>query len=411
MVRQDLIFDGNEKQVFSTNDAHKVIFRYKDVTLAYNGIKRAVFLGKGELNNRIEYFKGPLYSFIGLVNSPSEGGEVWTGTNNSGFSIMNTASYNLKDDDVPSSEMDKEGELMFKALGSCATLSDFEKMLDNLAKPYGVEANFGVVDASGGAAYYEVNNHSWIKFDVNESERGYRVVTNFSESGRKEDYKGYERYLTASAVMDEFYSDSESGVMDINPFDLFYGISRSYRHTLSGIDYLNDFLSLKEDYGFTGIVADQGFIPRSSTSCSIVIEGVKPGEDPLHTVMWTVLGYPACCVAFPLIVSNEDVLPYYVKSLENSKNSALCNFAMRVRNSQVYRNDVDYSGDYVDLNAISDLIHSCLRTESMMEYTWQEIYDDWISGKISFTSFKIKYREFCINYYLEYVNHFTPFIK
>lgn len=53
MVRQDLIFDGNEKQVFSTNDAHKVIFRYKDVTLAYNGIKRAVFLGKGELNNRI----------------------------------------------------------------------------------------------------------------------------------------------------------------------------------------------------------------------------------------------------------------------------------------------------------------------------------------------------------------------
>lgn len=53
MVKKELIFDGNEKQVFSTSDHHKVIFRYKDVTLAYNGIKRAVFLGKGELDNKI----------------------------------------------------------------------------------------------------------------------------------------------------------------------------------------------------------------------------------------------------------------------------------------------------------------------------------------------------------------------
>jgi len=53
MEKRQLIFDGNEKQVFSTDDTHKVIFRYKDVTLAYNGVKRAVFVGKGILNNRI----------------------------------------------------------------------------------------------------------------------------------------------------------------------------------------------------------------------------------------------------------------------------------------------------------------------------------------------------------------------
>lgn len=53
MVKKELIFDGNEKQVFATEDNHKVIFRFKDVTLAYNGVKRAVFLGKGEFNNRI----------------------------------------------------------------------------------------------------------------------------------------------------------------------------------------------------------------------------------------------------------------------------------------------------------------------------------------------------------------------
>ena len=53
MDKKQLLFDGNEKQVFATEDPDKVIFRYKDVTLAYNSIKRARFDGKGVLNNRI----------------------------------------------------------------------------------------------------------------------------------------------------------------------------------------------------------------------------------------------------------------------------------------------------------------------------------------------------------------------
>jgi len=53
MIKKELVFDGNEKQVFSTDDPNKVIFRYKDVTLAYDSIKRARFDGKGVLNNNI----------------------------------------------------------------------------------------------------------------------------------------------------------------------------------------------------------------------------------------------------------------------------------------------------------------------------------------------------------------------
>ena len=84
----------------------------------------------GELNNRVEYFKGKKYGFLALVDSPeSDVPQAWAGTNSEGFCIMNTASYNLKDDDVPSSEMDKEGVLMFKALGECKTLEDFENIL------------------------------------------------------------------------------------------------------------------------------------------------------------------------------------------------------------------------------------------------------------------------------------------
>ena len=85
----------------------------------------------GELNNRIAHFEGEKYAFMGLVNSPVLDGEVWAGMNEAGFCIMNTASYNLREDslDCP---MDREGELMFHALGVCATLEDFEEWLKSL---------------------------------------------------------------------------------------------------------------------------------------------------------------------------------------------------------------------------------------------------------------------------------------
>ena len=53
MEKREIIFEGNEKQVFATDDPDQVIFRYKDVTVAYNNVKRARFKGKGALDNQI----------------------------------------------------------------------------------------------------------------------------------------------------------------------------------------------------------------------------------------------------------------------------------------------------------------------------------------------------------------------
>ena len=165
----------------------------------------------GNLDNTIEYFQGEKYSFLGLVNrdwrtnpvAKNTRGvpEVWSGRNSVGFCIINTATYDLKDDDVPMSEMDREGLVMYRALEICRTTADFERMLDTLSRPMGVEANFGVIDGEGGAAWYEVNNHSWVKFDVNEEPSGYRVVTNFTCTGRKEDRKGVDRYEKACEIL------------------------------------------------------------------------------------------------------------------------------------------------------------------------------------------------------------------
>ena len=361
-------------------------------------------------NNRIEYFRGPVYSFIGQVNSESEGGEVWAGTNSAGFCIMNTASYNIKDDDVPAEMMDREGILMFRALGVCATVKDFENLLDNMSKPLYVEANFGIIDASGGAAWYEVNNDGWVKYDVNEIPEGYRVVTNFSESGREEDYKGYERWLTASSIMGEIYSNSENGVMDIGPHDLLYGISRSYRNAMTGIDWLNDYYNLRNNSNFTGIIDDQDLIPRRITSSSIVFEGVKAGGNPQFTVMWTVLGYPCCTVSVPLLVTDSDIIPSYMKSSDTSQNAWMCDLARRVRDKSVFRFTISSGPAYIDLNNVMELLHACLVTESKLESGWQDIYGKWTRGEYDLTRFKEGYSSFCNDYFDAYLNQFTSFM-
>lgn len=262
----------------------------------------------GELNNRIEYFKGEKYNFIALVNSPENVKEAWTGVNTVGFSIMNTASYNLKNDNVAKEQMDKEGVLMYKALSVCKNLKDFEKFLDKYSRPIGVEANFGVIDAEGGAAYYEVNNSGWVKIDVNDPKiapQGYLVYTNYSYTGRINEGMGYVRYATA----DNKFKLRVTQNGDITPEWIFNNLSRSFYNSILDLD-------LEENVNFiekgSGFFVDQDFIPRKSTSASIVVAGVKKGEDPMNTVMWTVLGYPPVSPAVPLFIRAEENQPWYM---------------------------------------------------------------------------------------------------
>ena len=296
----------------STPDGRPLLWKHRDT---------------GELNNRIEFFpagKDRKYGFIGLVNSPVQDGEVWTGTNEVGFSIMNTASYNLQSEKADFE--DQEGVLMYQALGSCKTLADFEKLLDKMKKPRGIEANFGVIDAEGGAAYYEVNNTEWRKVDANDPKiapEGFLIYTNHSYTGRKDDGMGYVRYNTAQEVVHKAWIRGEK----FTPQWIFNNLSRSYYNSLLGID-----LNKNPELAPEGWFVDQDFIPRRSTSASIVVKGVKKGENPNLTVMWTILGYPPCGVAVPLFVANGADQPKAVlKGSGKGNNCSMCDEALKLR--------------------------------------------------------------------------------
>ena len=208
----------------------------------------------------VEYFQGEKYRMMCLVNAdwrtnplakvPAGTHEAWAGENETGFAIMNTATYDLKDDDIPADMMDREGILMYRALEICETLEDFEHFLDTLSRPLYVEANFGVIDNKGGAAYYEVNNYKWVKFDVNREPLGYRVVTNFTMTGRPEDRKGVDRYVKAHKILASSYVPME--------------------------EWDHNFL-------IKNISCSGKPILRDITSCAITFEG---------NIMWTALGKP-----------------------------------------------------------------------------------------------------------------------
>lgn len=249
-----------------------------------------------ELDNRMEWFHGQKYSFKALVNSSSDVEGVWSGMNSAGFCIMNTATYDLKDDDVPDSEMDKEGVLMYNALGICESVEDFQNYLDTLRKPWRVEANFGVIDAFGGAAYFEVNNHEYVRFDVADEPGGYMVVTNFTRTGRKEDRVGVDRWEKACDIMNGI------DVSHAGHKVLFNEISRSYLPIL-----------------------------RDITVCSIVMEGVPSGSDPSKSVMWTICGCPSNCIYVPLRNTGIDDIPVFMKAGLGSRNAEICDIALRYK--------------------------------------------------------------------------------
>ncbi|MBL1215097.1 MAG: hypothetical protein HND52_17160 [Ignavibacteriae bacterium] len=273
--------------------------------------------------NKLMYFTDGKYNYIGLVNSvDSVGKEVWAGTNSAGFSIMNSASYNLKPADDSTDFADREGVIMKQALMQCATIKDFEKFLTELPKPLGVEANFGVIDAEGGAAYFETNNFDYIKVDVNEAPNGYIIRTNYSVTGDEDQGYGYIRHAQAEKLFENAVSEKS-----FSAEFLAQNISRCLKHGLTGKDLTEGNLPDENEKKF---VHFEDFIPRNSSVTTVIIEGVAEGESADLTTMWTTLGFQLCSVSVPVWVAAGKNLPALLTADESGE-APLCTKALQLK--------------------------------------------------------------------------------
>lgn len=306
------------------------------------------------LQNKLVYFFDGKYKFIGLVNSSDkENSEVWTGFNDAGFGIMNSASYNLKINDTTKIS-DLEGKLMKMALETCATLEDFEKMLNELPKPLGVEANFGVIDGIGGAAYYEVDNFKFNKFDANDPDvapNGYLIRTNFSISGKDNKGYGYIRYETAKGL---FENQSKDGKISFE--FLINDVPRCLVHSFTNTDLTK---SLPANEKETDYVYFRDYIPRHSTSAAIVVQGIKKGESESLTTMWSILGFPLTSVIIPVWLLEDGTLPKILQADETG-NAPLCDLALRLKD-KVFPIQNDASDNYLNLSALMNKKNTGIR--------------------------------------------------
>ncbi len=283
-------------------------------------------------NNEVYYNTSYRYTFISVTSAG--GTSSWMGLNEHGFAIVNSQSSDLTAGSVGLSN----GTLQRYALGNCATVEDFEALLDSTnVTQRQTQANFAVIDATGGAAIFETGGISFWKYDANDpgvAPHGYIVRTNFAFTGGGD--AGIERYRRSAQLISDFHAES----------------SLDHRKILR--TQMRDFSDIGSDpvpvpyprqwrsdrpfgYIYTGYS-----ICRSSSVSAAVIRGVLPDEPARLSTMWVILGQPATAVAVPYWPVG--VTP---PEADGPQTAPLCDSAIQVRSLLFdYTDNTSYIDSY-----------------------------------------------------------------
>ncbi len=246
-------------------------------------------------SNKVVYVPAQPYAYLAVVDAASSSGRIaWGGLNAAGFAIINSVAYNLP---RTAGEMeDLEGFVMADALRLCATVEEFESFLKaNLGPDLGSRTNYCVIDAQGGAAIFEVHNHGYKRLDASATTEGYLLNTNFSRSGTVDQGAGYLRFDQES----QLFKGVPAGKVTYR--FVLQDVSRDLGHALLRHPPRS---SWREFPSATPVWVHSNYtINRLSTASSILIHGVKKGEDPRQATLWVILGEPVCSIAVPLWVA------------------------------------------------------------------------------------------------------------
>lgn len=301
-------------------------------------------------DNLVVSVQGSKYRFIAIVGrQDSLNLNVWSGHNEAGFAIANTAAYNLNGRQKPGQPRpngdEKDGNLMYKALETCATLADFEHLLDSIKQAKGTlhsNSNFAVLDAEGGVAYYETGNKGYVKFDANDpiqAPYGFLIRTNHGMSGDRSLDQGIERYL---AIQDYMTRASFEGNLAFEP--IIRKVTRTLTH---GLTRLNLWDFAPQDDSQPVYFPFRDFIPRWHTASAQLIQGVRPGEDPRLTIAWTIPGSTLTTPAIPLWITADGKLPQIVT--RNSQGHATLVDAGFELKKQLFPIERGNGTDYINL--------------------------------------------------------------
>lgn len=255
-------------------------------------------------HNVARWFDDGKHAYVAICDAGNPN-SVWGGTNAAGFCIMNSVSRDMPGD---SKTGPGNGPFMKLALRECATVAEFEQLLERTAKSgRRTRANFGVVDARGGAAIFETGHATHVRFDAADDARGLVVRANFATTAKGD--RGKDRFARATALCAKIPASTR-----LDSRFLLQQFCRDLEPpptATSGVEGTQD---VRET------------IHRQTTVAAMVFHGVKDGEDPALTTMWAVLGQPLFSVAVPCWPAAGPTAAV----MGGKERSALCNAALEL---------------------------------------------------------------------------------
>jgi hypothetical protein len=246
------------------------------------------------LSNKLLYVREQPHAYLALVDTlDASGRKCFAGLNDAGFAIINTVAYNLPAE--PGEVEDLEGMIMADALRTCATVAEFETLLrSRLGPELGSLSNFGVLDASGATALFELHNHGLERIDTAGVPGRYLVVTNYARSGLPGAGHGYLRFDRACRL----FAEQPAGGIDFRV--VLTRFSRDIEHALLQHPPRATWHELPADRDHW--IDSRDCIDRPSTAATVVIVGRDPTRPASRATLWLIPGEPLCAIALPIWV-------------------------------------------------------------------------------------------------------------
>ncbi len=238
-------------------------------------------------NNEARWCVAQPHSYVGVFNAGGE--SPWMAVNERGFALLNANSL-----DLPGPGNSGNGLFMRQAMAECATVADFQRLLDSTnVSGRRTKANFAVLDSTGAAAMFETGGWQYWKYDATDGSiaEGYVIRTNFALRGGGS--IGYSRYIRSRTIVAALRA-----VDSLTPRGLFRAQMRDFADAAG-----NPFPVPFRARAYPGIPF--GYIETSASICgatsvsAVVIQGVRKGEPAQYSTMWTMLGLPAASIAVP----------------------------------------------------------------------------------------------------------------
>ncbi len=275
-----------------------------------------------QAQQQLMYVQGQKYSYIGIASLGGNlDGEIYMGLNSAGLALGNSV---VKIEDAPTDNYKIQTHILtnFDSMGQ---IRNYLQSEIRAGKCNG-SGCFPFIDAKGNAVIFEVNRADWlIEYDTMDPDRVSQNVADFvvranefhKQSDGTDNRSILGRYRAALVNMSGLINAKQlSGLTLLQGND---GSSKGF-----------EFARYGPGRNWDAIARDDTPQERWPTLSMIAVHGVKPGEDPALTTMWTMLGPPNYCIAVPTWVKVSDIpkclssgdMYDRAKSLHDKKNEA-----------------------------------------------------------------------------------------